>query len=140
MGRHKASADGNDHSPLPLMIYDITTDALRPATQADIDSLSAFVQRLMYAAALAPLDSLPAKPMNFRLRVYPNRFRDDSVFVAEDMPLTPYANLRDLRGQPIYPSVPSNTTRYIGSGLDPIFAHELVRRWNAFVDTPVKSE
>jgi len=66
---------------------------------------------------------------DFRLRVYPNPVRDDGVFVAEDKPIEPYI-MPGPDGRLQFPAVPQ-TPFLIRSQLEPEFAAELVRRWNA---------
>ena len=115
-----------------LKIYDASTDERRPATQEDIDRLQEFADTISFMNCKLNEERKPTQTMdlNFKLAVYPNRMRTDSVFVAEDRPIEPYANHHNLDGGLCYPSVPQKGY-VIGSGLPHAFAYELVRRWNA---------
>lgn len=116
-----------------LTIYDISLDKHRPATQDDIDSM----QRTLTKFAVMPralIDKKTDQSFTFKLAIYPNRMRDDGVFVAEEKEIEPYPGILNSVGKPCYPSVP-NTPWSIGSQLPHAFAAELVRRWNAHAPT-----
>ena len=119
-----------------LKIYDINTDSYREATQEDIDLMEKFISAV--AVRSQPLENTqpPPEGFTFRLACYPNRMRDDGLYVGEEKEIEPYEGLTDPRtGGPVYPSVPQ-TPWTLKHQLPVEFAKELVRRWNAFSKEP----
>jgi hypothetical protein len=118
----------------PLTIFDISLGYRRRVTQEEIDNLADF--QFMLAVVNSKIDEAREIPqgMGFRLAIFPNRMRDDGVFVAQDLPIEPYEGVRSLGGNKCFPSVPQQGVR-IGSQLPHAFAHELVRRWNLCAST-----
>lgn len=41
-------------------------------------------------------------------RIYANPMRNDGWFVGQDRPISPYPEVKDIEGNPIYPAVPQN--------------------------------
>jgi hypothetical protein len=111
------------------MMYDINTDERRPVTQEDVDRW----QEIFHALGTAPRAEVPPEETgrcpDFRLAIYPNRMRDDGVFVAEERPIEPYKGISGSSGETLYPSVP-DTPYSLRGQLPHAFAYELVRRWN----------
>ena len=111
-----------------LTILDISTDSKRPATQEDID----FMQNVLFKISMRPTPEVigSSPDFTFKLAIYPNPMRSDGVFVSEEKEIEPYAEIRGLQGQLLFPAVPS--TPYAIRGQLPFeFAYELVRRWNS---------
>src|SRR5690349_790039 len=102
---------------------------MREVTQEVVDKWQSFFQALAIPPEPSKHDygDMP----NIKLAVYPNRMRDDGVFVGEDKPIEPYASISGFDGRPVYPSVPQ-TPYMIRGQLPHDFAYELVRRWNSF--------
>jgi hypothetical protein len=113
-----------------LTIYDVSIGARRAATQEDIDRLSDFVTGITFVNMKIDEKRGIAETFDFRLAVFPNRMRDDGVFVAQDLPIEPYSGVKTFDGRECYPSIPQRGVR-IGHQLPCAFAHEIVRRWNA---------
>lgn len=112
-----------------IMIYDVSIDAQRPATQQDVDELQAFVFAVQIKSEPIENHPRPSHGYDFKLACYPNRFRDDGLFVAEKKSIEAYEGITTLEGKPIYSSVPK-TKWQLRSQLPHDFAHELVWRWN----------
>jgi hypothetical protein len=114
-----------------LTMYDSTLDAYRAVTQEDVRKWEEFVAALADAPlALADAPPVPqGAPFQFRLACFPNKLRSGELFVAEDLPIQPYANILDPQGRFVYPSIP-RTPWHLRNSLSRTFAQELVRRWN----------
>lgn len=117
-------------------MYDIATDSLRPATQEDWDRLSKFAQDVGRARTRAreiASHSPDGEDFNFKLACYVNPMRLDGLFVAEDKEIEPFKDIKGLDGSLRYPTTPM--TRWLIPGqLEPMFAEEIVRRWNKGAD------
>jgi hypothetical protein len=117
-------------------IYDINLDDYRPVTQADIDKMEELIQKLMHEEmGRQSVENVPPPEggFNFRLACFRNKMRSDGLFVAEDIPIQPYADILDPKGGFIYPSTP-RTPWHLRGQLPHAFAQELVRRWNLYAD------
>lgn len=116
---------------MPLKIYDVSIGDHRDATQEDIDQLQEFVFKIQTRpeGQLKTDADVRVEGFDFPLAVYPNRMRNDGVFVAEWKKIEPYSGVTDGDGNKIYPSMPDTPNR-IGCQLPTKFAAELVRRWN----------
>jgi hypothetical protein len=111
-------------------IYDPATATTRKATQEDIDRMQEIITALLVQPLPRDPGDVPPDKMTFDLAIYPNRMRNDGVFVAERKPVNAYPGIRGLRGELLFPSIP-HTPWHIPGQLVPIFAEEIVRRWNA---------
>jgi hypothetical protein len=117
-----------------LTIYDPATDTRRPATQDDIDRMQNYIIATKLQPVPLPPQSDPANTnFDFRLAVYPNPMRSDGVFVAELKSIEPYSNVTTPDGRLSYPATP-DTPWAIRAQITPLFAFELVRRWNLIGD------
>lgn len=114
-----------------LTILDLSLGYRRPATQEDIDKMQEFLLALPRAPAPVNDDITDDADFGFLLTMYPNRMRDDGVFVAELKEIEPYKGITGMQGEAIFPSHPDTIYR-LGTQLPRKFAKELVRRWNAF--------
>lgn len=112
---------------MPLTVFDYGLGENREATQGDIDTMQAFI-------AAAQRKARPIKPpridrvvFDFKLAVYPNPMRNDGMFVAELKNIQPYPGYPDEDRH--YPATPETPWK-IGCQITPLFAFEIVRRWN----------
>ena len=124
-------SDEKAHETLPPhpVMYDITTDEMRPVTQADWDHVMERLTACRIAqSALAIPDEESSKPWTFQLALYANVMRPGRVWIAEAKNIEPY-NLPQFPGETLYPAVP-RTPWIIQSDLDLTFACEIARRWN----------
>lgn len=112
-----------------LTIFDYGIGVSRKCTQDDIDRMQ---EALLKFSTRSSFECNPPKcdEMNFNLAIYPNRMRDDGVFVAEAKEIAPYSGLTNIDGTLAYPSLPDTPWR-IGVQLPHQFAYEIVRRWNS---------
>jgi hypothetical protein len=120
--------------PGEIRVYDVNTDDYRPASQEDFDRMQDFfgaISRLNSKIEEHREADQIGSNFGFELAVFPNRLRDDGVFVAQDLPIEPYEHITNLDGSKCYPAVPQKGYR-IWRQLPHAFAFELVWRWNDY--------
>jgi hypothetical protein len=117
--------------PEEIRYFDISQNEWLTLSQSIADELYSFLHKISIINMKIENTRFasPKIDFNFRLKIYPNRMRDDGVFVAEDREIEPYEGIKDVQGRLCYPSIPQGGYA-LSRQLPHAFAQELVKRWN----------